>query len=192
MKKILFLFVIITVIVVGCDNQEDVLNIATDGSKQVEKNESIAEEKVNKQYKEFTYLDGLSEEKKYNYEKFLYNSDINQLNGFTPEEMVLVYFDLISTGNRHNIYKIVYDDGSLPNEKEFVKEYDEYLSLRDNDMIFKYRYYDTIYIDADNSTKSSAVVVIKASMGIHSISTAFSLKKQDGIWKKGIQHLLDE
>ncbi|WP_377929171.1 hypothetical protein [Bacillus salitolerans] len=166
------------------------LNLEKDNQTVSENNESQADSD-NGTPSSFTYLDRLSGAKKQKFEQYLHNQDSKQLIGFTPEEMILVYLHLIASGNRYNLYDIVYDDGTLPNETDFVKDYDKYLSKQDSQMIMKYRYYDSINLSKENSTENYAVVLIKVSIGVHSESTALSLKTQDGIWKIELLHLIE-
>ena len=141
---------------------------------------------------EFTYLEDLPEDKLEKYHVFLNNGDTNNLRDFTPEEMVLIYENLVFEHNTDKLYALTYDGGQLPPFEQFNSEYDQYLSSRFKQEYLMYRYYDSISIDQKASTDDIKVVRLDIKFGNTSFGRTSALKHENEIWKLDVYHLVEE
>lgn len=142
---------------------------------------------------EFTYLEDLQEEKLEKYGQFLNDGNTNHLIDFTPEQIVLIYMNLVMNDNFDRIYALTYDEGQLPSLDVFKDEYTMFLSNGLKDNYLQYRFYDSIKIDENSKIEDDiATVVITIGFGSTRQSVAYGLKKEENIWKMGLYHLIED
>lgn len=141
---------------------------------------------------DFTYLEDLSDDKLEKYHMFLNNGDTNNLRDFTPEEMVLIYENLVFEHNTDKLYALTYDGGQLPPFEQFNSEYDQYLSNRFMQDYSMYRYYDSISIDQKASTDDVKIVRLDIKFGKTAFGRTSALKQEAEIWKIDVYHLVED
>ncbi|WP_419393968.1 hypothetical protein [Cytobacillus praedii] len=137
---------------------------------------------INDSNYEFTYLEELPSEKLKMYKEFLRNGSISSLSDFTPEEMVLIFMNLVFEDNLEKLYIITYDNGHLPPVEDFIEEY------RSSDWeqtYLMYRFYDSISINGQ-STKDTKIIQLEIVFGSKKYIRTFPMMQEDGIWKIAI------
>ncbi|GIP45455.1 hypothetical protein J45TS6_39140 [Paenibacillus sp. J45TS6] len=140
----------------------------------------------------FSYLKQLSLEKQEAFNRFTIERDLQELNKFTPEDMVLVYLYCISIGDPDLIYEITYDGGYLPNKDVFREDYFDYVMIHDLERAIQYRYFDSIKVEESTAEENQVTVLITVVLESSTYSLALGLKKEDQIWKLDIYHSIKE
>jgi hypothetical protein len=140
---------------------------------------------------EFTYLEDLPNDKMEKYNGFLKDGDVNHLIEFTPEQIVLIFMNLIYDHNVERLYALLYDNGKLPSLEQFKDEYHYYSSIFDDEYL-KYRFYDSI--SAVEETKKPEEMAVKINMvyGSTTHSVAYGLRKEKNVWKMDFYHLVEK
>ena len=147
--------------------------------------------KVDRDY-DFTYLEDLPSDKLEKYQEFLVKEETSSLIGFTPEEMVLIHFNLVFEHNISKLYTIIYDGGQLPPLEQFIDEYDQYLSHDFMDDYLIYRFYDSISIQQETSTENITIVQMDNTIGSSKYVKTYALVKENDIWKMDVYHLIED
>ena len=155
--------------------------------------------KSNESKGEFSYIDGLPDERLNEYELFVNDNNTVHLKEFSPEQVVLVYMHSIVIGDINSIYAITYDDGKLPDLDAFKNEYRENMQNSNLDMVLNYRYYNTIEttdkssgIKIDDLSETKKAVIMKVSIGSFTSMVLQVLQKENDIWKMDIYDLMKE
>lgn len=146
---------------------------------------------IDREY-DFTYLEDLPDDKLEKYHVFLNNGDTNSLRDFTPEEMVLIYENLVLEHDTDKLYALTYDGGQLPPFEQFNNEYNQYLSAYFMEDYLKYRYYDLIAIDQQASTEDVKIVRLDIKFRNNTFGRTSALKQENEIWKLDVYHLVKE
>ncbi|GAA0343644.1 hypothetical protein GCM10008967_37630 [Bacillus carboniphilus] len=115
----------------GCDSADDTLikkqqNQLKALVDQIAKLEDIIKEKdkvLADQNKEFSYLNDLKKEEQEAYEQFAQDKDSQHLIGISPEKILLIYYHSVVIDDVEAIYKLTYDDGTLPDLSTFKQMY---------------------------------------------------------------------
>ena len=141
---------------------------------------------------DFTYLEKLPVEKLEKYNLFLEDGNTNHLTDFKPEQIVLIYMNLVLEHNVDQLYALTYDNGQLPSLDIFSNEYDHYLSPFLNDDYLTYRYYDAISVDGGTRKKDELVVKVDIMYGTTTQGITYNLKKDNDVWKMDLYHLVEE
>ncbi|WP_316572075.1 hypothetical protein [Neobacillus sp. YIM B06451] len=141
---------------------------------------------------DFTYLENLPEDKLVEYNRFIQSGNTNHLIEFTPEQIVMVFMNLVFNHNVDRIYDITYNDGNLPSLEIFINEYREYLSPQLEDNYLKFRFYDAIRVDENTKKEEELAVVIEISYGTSKHSVAYALKKEKNIWKMRLYNIVEQ
>lgn len=196
MKRI-FLIVLLGVFLIatGCTS----VNTINDKEKKIENEISLTKiiknspvtPIIDNKY-DFTYLEELPEDKVERYNFFLEDGNTNHLTDFTPEQIVLIYMNLVLENKVDKLYALTYDNGQLPSLDKFINEYDQYLSPYLNEDYLKYRFYDSIAVDKETRKKEELVVKIKIIYGITTQGVTYGLKKDNNVWKMDLYHLVEE
>lgn len=198
-NKVMVTILLMSISLVGCSNtettsknQQDEIERLTEEVAALEKTITNQESEIDK-IKEFTYLRELSEEEMTAYQLFVEDYDMAHLNGYSPENIVLLYLHSVATSDMNAIYAMTYDGGTLPDFETFTTRfYAQEISQIQHDEVFRYKDYDSIQVIDQNKTEESQTVEITSSMGTHSSSSLYDVKKEDGQWKMSIQHWLEE
>lgn len=140
----------------------------------------------------FSYLKQLSLEKQEAFNRFASERDLQELNKFTPEDMVLIYLYCISIGDPDLIYEITYNGGYLPNKVEFREDYFDYVMIHDTERAIQYRYFDSIKVEESTAEENQVTVLITVVLESSTYSLALSLQKENLIWKLDIYHSIKE
>ncbi len=114
---------------------------------------------------EFSYVADLSLEKREAYQAFLNDGEIRHLQTFSPEEMLLIMFDLVEEPRMDALYAITYSNDAFPTKELFEQYYTDSLA---GDLLvtyFMYRFYDRIVIN-ESSTPDLQVVQLEISVGV--------------------------
>jgi hypothetical protein len=141
---------------------------------------------------DFTYLEKLPVEKLEKYNLFLEDGNTNHLTDFKPEQIVLIYMNLVLKHNVDKLYALTYDNGQLPSLDIFINEYDYYLSPLLNDDYLTYRFYDAISVDKATRKKDELVVKMDIMYGTTTQGITYNLKKDNDVWKMDLYHLVEE
>lgn len=131
---------------------------------------------------EFSYVADLSLEKREAYQAFLNDGEIRHLQTFSPEEMLLIMFDLVEEPRMDALYAITYSNDAFPTKELFEQYYTDSLA---GDLLvtyFMYRFFDRIVIN-ESSTPDLQVVQLKISVGSQRYIKTYALQQQEGIWK---------
>lgn len=131
---------------------------------------------------EFSYVADLSLEKREAYQAFLNDGEIRHLQTFSPEEMLLIMFDLVEEPRMDALYAITYSNDAFPTKELFKQYYTDSLA---GDLLvtyFMYRFYDRIAIN-ESSTPDLQVVQLEISVGSQRYIKTYALQQQEGIWK---------
>lgn len=131
---------------------------------------------------EFSYVADLSLEKTEAYQAFLNDGEIRHLQTFSPEEMLLIMFDLVEEPRMDALYAITYSNDAFPTKELFKQYYTDSLA---GDLLvtyFMYRFYDRIAIN-ESSTPDLQVVQLEISVGSQRYIKTYALQQQEGIWK---------
>ncbi|OCX64173.1 hypothetical protein BFM98_11555 [Lysinibacillus sp. AR18-8] len=131
---------------------------------------------------EFSYVADLSLEKREAYQAFLNDGEIRHLQTFSPEEMLLIMFDLVEEPRMDALYAITYSNDAFPTKELFEQYYTDSLA---GDLLvtyFMYRFYDRIVIN-ESSTPDLQVVQLEISVGSQRYIKTYALQQQEGIWK---------
>lgn len=131
---------------------------------------------------EFSYVADLSLEKREAYQAFLNDGEIRHLQTFSPEEMLLIMFDLVEEPRMDALYAITYSNDAFPTKELFDQYYTDSLA---GDLLvtyFMYRFYDRIVIN-ESSTPDLQVVQLEISVGSQRYIKTYALQQQEGIWK---------
>ncbi len=113
---------------------------------------------------EFSYVADLSLEKREAYQAFLNDGEIRHLQTFSPEEMLLIMFDLVEEPRMDALYAITYSNDAFPTKELFEQYYTDSLA---GDLLvtyFMYRFYDRIVIN-ESSSPDLQVVQLEISVG---------------------------
>jgi hypothetical protein len=140
---------------------------------------------------EFTYLEEMPEDKVEKYNAFLKDGNLQHLTEFTPEQMVLIFMNLILQHNVEGLYALIYNNGHLPSLEEFKDEYYIYSSIFDEDYL-KYRFYDSIGVVEETKDTEEVVVKIDMIYGTTTHSVAYGLKKENNVWKLDLYHIVEK
>ncbi|WP_391201466.1 hypothetical protein [Psychrobacillus sp. L4] len=132
----------------------------------------------------------MSKDKLETYNNFLLNGSVNQLSDFTPEEIVMVYMNLVFEHNIEKLYLLTYNGGQLPTVDVFIGEYPKNFSSELEMDYLMYRYYDDISINAA-SNEDVTVVQLEIVFGKSRYIKTYPLKQEDGIWKVAIYQKLE-
>ncbi|MFV8830383.1 hypothetical protein [Alkalihalobacterium sp. APHAB7] len=200
MKKTRGVFLlVITLFIAGCNN--DAILIEEYQKELKELNDKIVEleETVTKQQtvidnydKEFSYIMRFTEGELKAYERFFEDKDVQHLSDFSPEKIVLIYFHSVVIADVEAIYSLTYDDGTLPDLTTFrQKYYSEGIHKKELETTLDFRYYDSIKVREDNKTENEVAVEMGVNFGLFYATEMLGLKKEDGIWKMDILHLLE-
>ncbi|CAM5215571.1 hypothetical protein UACE39S_02499 [Ureibacillus acetophenoni] len=173
-----FIFVLI-----GC-TQEDLTSIEEQNSVTTAE-DTVQVSATNYKEKDFTYLEELSEEKVEIYKEFLQNGNIGVLSDFTPEEILLIYMNLVYEHNVDKLYLLTYNGGEFPTVDAFIEKFLEKYSWELDQTYLLFRNYDEIAIN-DATNEEVTIVHFKISLGKRTHFQTFPLKKEDGIWKLSI------
>lgn len=147
--------------------------------------------KIDRDY-DFTYLEELPSDKLEKYQEFFINGGTSSLTDFTPEEMVLIHMNLIFEHNISKLYAITYDGGQLPPLKQFIDEYDQYLSYDFMNDYLNYRFYDSILINQETSSENIKIVQMDIIFGSSRYRKTFALVKENDIWNLDYYHLITD
>ncbi len=131
---------------------------------------------------EFSYVADLSFEKREAYQAFLNDGEIRHLQTFSPEEMLLIMFDLVEEPRMDALYAITYSNDAFPTKELFKQYYTDSLA---GDLLvtyFMYRFYDRIAVN-ESSTPDLQVVQLEISVGSQRYIKTYALQQQEGIWK---------
>jgi hypothetical protein len=139
----------------------------------------------------FTYLEGLPVNKLEKFNLFLKDGNINHLTDFTPEQIVLIYMNLVLEHKVDKLYALTYDNGHLPSLEVFNNEYDGYLSGHLEEDYLKYRFYDSIKVSEKTRKKEELVVQMEIIFGSQSQIVAYGLRKERDVWKLDLYPLLE-
>ncbi|WP_216831769.1 hypothetical protein [Alkalihalobacterium elongatum] len=198
-KSIGVLLTIITLFLVGCNSDDNIIieekqnEIKELKNKIVELEDTVKEQqKVIDEYdKEFSYLLSFTDGELKAYERFYEDKDVQHLADYSPEKIVLLYLHSIVIDDVEAIYSLVYTDGTLPDLSTFTqKYYSEGLHKKGSETTLDFRYYDLITVREDNNTENTVAVEIGVNFGLFHATEILELKKEDGIWKMNILHLL--
>jgi hypothetical protein len=198
MKRRWIFLVSISLVLAGCTpNNNDVvsekeINVVSEKEINDTKTRENNQEPTIDRHYEFTYLEDLSKDKLELYNQFMSNGDIRILQDFTPEEIVLIYLNLVYEYEIGRLYSLTYDGGKLPSSEIFIDEYYEYLSSELENDYLVYRYYDSITVDTENSTKNMTVTKIEIIFGKTIYGKTFVLKQENNIWKVDLYHVIEE
>jgi hypothetical protein len=152
--------------------------------------ENIVE--INKDHtQDFSYLKMLPNERIKQYELFVSDKDSRHLQSFSPEEILLIYIHASDKGDVEVIYALSYDNGVLPDLITFRNEYNKYLSKSAQDMVLKFRYYDSIKVNEDTVKLNEVGVEISVSTESSRETTLYGLKKEEDIWKMDIYQQIE-
>lgn len=156
------------------------------------KNNSPATATMNKEY-EFTYLEDLPMDKLDQYNHFLEDGKANHLIDFTPEQIVLIYMNLVLREEVDKIYVLTANHGQLPTFDIFKDEYYQYLSSDLHEDYLKYRFYDSIAV-VDETKLDEGIVVVKMEIIYGSVSQGitYALMKENNIWRMDLYHLIEK
>lgn len=124
---------------------------------------------------EFSYVADLSLEKREAYQAFLNDGEIRHLQTFSPEEMLLIMFDLVEEPRMDALYAITYSNDAFPTKELFEQYYTDSLA---GDLLvtyFMYRFYDRIVIN-ESSTPDLQVVQLKISVGSQRYIKTYALQ----------------
>ncbi|MBY6035786.1 hypothetical protein KUV80_03945 [Fictibacillus nanhaiensis] len=188
MSRLLTYLVIISflVVITGCLQASPAIS---EKRKDHEPENSGLPKEENKDNK-FTYLEDLTPEKIKKYRLFVKDGELKHLTNFKPEEMVLIYLNLVMKHKVELIKLLTYDNGKLPQLEEFNQQYEEYLAEFLEEVYLIYRYYDSIKETKQNRNINERVVHININYGSQSKGVAFGLKKEDNVWKMDLYHLI--
>ncbi|GAA0353488.1 hypothetical protein GCM10008932_03190 [Alkalibacterium iburiense] len=155
-------------------------------------NQELAKfETLSKESEAFSYLNDLTDQELHQYQLFLKERDIDYLKDFSPEKVVLLYFESIVTDDMETIYAITYDGGRLSGYSDFTEQfYTSDLSHNEKESVLDFRYYDTLTLLEENETGDQAVVEISVSIGSFQSVRWVELQKENNQWKLVLQHLL--
>ncbi|KAB8127382.1 hypothetical protein F9U64_17885 [Gracilibacillus oryzae] len=194
-----FLAMVILLFAAGCTKNEEVL-IKKQQIQLQELKDKVAdlEDTISKQQKnldnkkEFSYLNNFTKDELRAYNLFSKEKDVKHLSGFLPEKMVLIYLHSVVVDDVEAIYSLTYDDGMLPDLDNFRGSYySEGFHLKEMHSTLDYRYYTSIKVKEDNKTENDAYVELTVSIGQYTSSIIYGLKKDSGIWKMDILHLME-
>ncbi|MGM7681388.1 hypothetical protein ACSVDA_04460 [Cytobacillus sp. Hm23] len=187
---------VIILFVTGCNNEINSLIETQEqlNEKVVEANKIIKEQQrvINELNKEFSYLKDLSETELDAYELFAQDKNVRHLLGFSPENIVLIYFHSVVIDDIEAIYSLTFDNDALPDFSTFKQKYKEGLHKKDVDTAFDYRYYNSIEVNEENKTDNDVAVELSVEFGLYHTTVILILKKENGIWKMDILHLMEE
>jgi hypothetical protein len=139
----------------------------------------------------FTYLEGLPVNKLEKFNLFLKDGNTNHLTDFTPEQIVLIYMNLVMEHKVEKLYALTYDNGHLPSIEVFNNEYDKYLSGHLEEDYLKYRFYDSIKVSEETRKKEELVVQIEIIFGSQTQIVAYGIKKERDVWKLDLYPLVE-
>jgi hypothetical protein len=182
------------VLLTGCLGSDLAPEIQETTAPQVE-TDITKEEPINEPKQSFSYLDQLPDEKAKAYELFRTDKVMSHFRSFSPEEMVITYLHAASMGDEDVIYDLTYNNGKLPDRDTFIQEYRDHLDSDMLDTAIKYRYYDSIQLDERESAQEEAeevLTVLTVTIGVHKESVAYGVRKEDGIWKLELYHMIEE
>jgi hypothetical protein len=141
---------------------------------------------------EFTYLEELADDKIEKYNQFLEDGYLHHLTEFKPEEIVLVFMNLVFNHHVERIYALTYNNGQLPTPEIFKDEYSRYLAnLLEQDYL-RFRFYDSINVAEGTSRKEDITVQLNIQFGTITHILAYGLKKEENIWKMDIYPWLEK
>lgn len=141
--------------------------------------------------KRFAYIDQLSNERLKAYELFESDKNAHHLEGFSPEEILLIYLHSVSMADVESIYALTYDNGKLPDAETFRQEYNENLLHREQGVALEYRYYESIEAQEGMVKENEIAMGITASIGNFTATTVYGLKKEYNVWKMELYHLME-
>lgn len=155
-------------------------------------NQQLAKfETLSKESEAFSYLNDLTDQELHQYQLFLKERDIDYLKDFSPEKVVLLYFESIVTDDMETIYAITYDGGRLSDYSDFTEQfYTSSLSHDEHESVLDFRYYDAITLKEENETGDQVIVEISVSIASFQSVRWLELQKENNQWKIVLQHLL--
>ncbi|WCN36343.1 hypothetical protein [Aneurinibacillus uraniidurans] len=171
-------------------NDKEIKSETKDSQKKSDKNSSV-NTSVDRKH-DFTYLEQLPKDKLETYNQFLEDGNLDHLTDFTPEQIVLLYMNLVLKHETDKIYALTYNNGQLPSLDRFKDEYDHYLSEYLNEDYLAYRFYDSISVDEETRKKDSLVVQIKITYGTTTRVVNYGLKREQNVWKLDLYHLVKD
>lgn len=142
----------------------------------------------------FSYTDALPQEAKAGYEAFVREHDPAHLKGLTPEQTLLVFFELVRENDAEAIYALSDVQDEWPNVREFAHAYNRTVHhklMMDTNL---YRGYDELYALPIEGKVDEPIrqVRIKLSQGTYSMTNIYGVKKNEqGIWVMMLAHLID-
>lgn len=190
----------ITLLLAGCNSDDSVLVIDQHNElielkdKIVELEETVKEQQkiINDHNKEFSYLMSLTERELKAYDRFYEEKDVQQLATLSPETIVLLYFHSVVIDDVEALYSLTYNDGTLTDLSTFKqKYYTEGLHKQNLETTLDFRYYNTIKVREESQTENEVAVEIGVNFGLFHPTAILGLKKDDGIWKMDLLHLLE-
>ncbi|MDE1549462.1 hypothetical protein [Jeotgalibaca caeni] len=135
----------------------------------------------------FSYLDALTKAEKTAYERFFKEKNIQALEAFAPEKIIVIYLHSVVIDDVEAIRALTYNDGTLPYLDLFRETYyTKGWSQQEADATLDYRFYDEIKIQDENKTEDSVTAEIQITYGLRTNATLYTLKKQENIWKLDI------
>ncbi len=197
MKKILAL-TLIGFVLVGCSIDE----VSTKAEQTIGLEELTAEneklkeinsalEKEIEQLENFSYLQDFSTDEIQAYESFLETGDVNNLETFPPEKVLLLYYHSLSIDDTETIYAITFDDGTLPDFATFSDQMNTSNFMQnEKQSVLLFRHYDSIQIREENQTEDHVNVELSISYGSHQHTRIYEVQKENNQWKIVLQHLL--
>ncbi|HHW36268.1 MAG TPA: hypothetical protein GXX18_03100 [Bacillales bacterium] len=195
MRQILFIVLLcVSQVMAACTPTHEIITnekeIEKDEKPSMVNNSSPATAAIIKEY-EFTYLEDLPKDKIEQYNRFLEDGNANHLIDFTPEQIVLIYLNLVLREEVEKIYILTADYGQLPTLDIFKDEYYRYLSSDLHEDYLKYRFFDSIAV-VDETKADEDIVVVKMEIIYGSVSQgiAYALMKENNIWKMDLYHLV--
>lgn len=141
--------------------------------------------------KQFSYIDQLPNERLKAFELFVSDKNAHHLEGFSPEEVLLIYLHSASMADVESIYALTYNNGKLPDADTLRQEYNENLLHREQGVALEYRYYESIEAQEGMVKENEIAIGITASIGNFTATTVYGLKKENNVWKMDLYHLIE-
>lgn len=182
----------------GCNNEaiiEEQQNKIEQLNNQILKYEDNIKEQqqiIDNHNKEFSYLNDFSKIELDAYKSFAEGKDTKHLLGFSLERVLLIYFHSVVIDDVEAIYSLTFNDGTIADLATFRHMYyTEGLHKKEVETVLDFRYYNTIKVREDNKSENEVAVEVSLNFGLYQSTEILGLKKEDGIWKMDILHLLE-
>lgn len=200
-KDLSFILIAIPALLLGCsfnntsspNNQQETEALIEELTEEISHLKEIIETQEERIHylESFSYLQDFTIQELNAYELFLNDYDVTHLRDFSPEKIVLLYYQSIVDLDLEAIYAFTYDGDTLPEYPIFADQFysSEHYQLTNNS-IFTFRNYDSIQIREENQTDDHVNVEIDISNGAHQMIEIFELQKENNQWKLVLQHLL--